>query len=137
MPMTSVEVLRAACCVAGLDGEFDEREVALLRRLAEKAGVGAVSLKAMMDRAASDPNFYQEQFHYISADPRSAMTQIIAVAVADGHLAPDERIILHHFAERLALDERSFDKLLRAAENYTQRRARQGDTQSDDPPKPE
>ena len=39
-PMQEVEVLRAACCVAGIDGEVTENELVMINELAAKAGVG-------------------------------------------------------------------------------------------------
>ena len=37
-PMQEVEVLRAACCVAGIDGEVTENELVMINQLAAKAG---------------------------------------------------------------------------------------------------
>ena len=34
--MAKVEVLRAACCIAGADGNVDDGELVLLKRLAAK-----------------------------------------------------------------------------------------------------
>ena len=42
--MFKVELLRAACCVAGIDGEIDEAEFAVLKKLADDVGVGDASL---------------------------------------------------------------------------------------------
>ena len=38
MGIDELQILRAACCVAGLDGEIDERERAALHVLVERAG---------------------------------------------------------------------------------------------------
>lgn len=118
MSMTEVEVLRAACCIAGLDKQIDDRELELLQQLARRVGVGEVSLNAMIRRGREDQNFYQEQFEYLHADPRQTMTTLFGLAVADGQLTLEERVILRHFAGRLKLDESEFDKLLDAAETY-------------------
>jgi tellurite resistance protein len=120
--MSDVEVLRAACCVAGLDGTITPEEDALLRKLADKAGVGSVSLRAMVDRAKADHNFYQEQFRLLRGDPVEAMTSLLGVAVSDGQLAPDERVILQYFADRLGLPTAEYERLLRAAEKYVGKR---------------
>ena len=63
--LDKVEVLRAACCMAGLDGTIGEKELAILQKLATEAGVGGASLKAMMDRAKADPNYYEQQFRFV------------------------------------------------------------------------
>jgi tellurite resistance protein len=118
MSMIEVEVLRAACCIAGLDKQIDDNELKLLRKLAHRVGVGEVSLDAMIRRAREDQNFYQEQFRYLHADPQQAMTTLFGLAVADGQLTLEERVILRHFAERLELSEAQFEKLLAAAESY-------------------
>ena len=63
-----VELLRAACCMAGLDGTIGDAELAIIQKLATDAGVGAASLKAMMDRAKSDPSYYEQQFRFLRGD---------------------------------------------------------------------
>jgi len=117
--MGQVEVLRAACCVAGLDQQIDDAEYELLQQLATKIGVGRASLAAMIDRARTDPDFYQKQFNFIQTNPTHTMTVLFAVATADHKLTPDERIILHHFAERLEMSNADFDALLDQAETNT------------------
>jgi tellurite resistance protein len=122
MPMSDVEVLRAACCVAGLDGKVTAEEQSLLQKLADKAGVGEVSLRAMTERAKGDHNFYQEQFRILHAEPNETMRTLLGVAVVDGSLSPDERVILQFFAERLGLQTPEYERLLRAAEKYIAQR---------------
>jgi uncharacterized membrane protein YebE (DUF533 family) len=116
MPISDVEVLRAACCMAGLDGVVTPEEMAMVQKLADKAGVGAVSLRAMLDRAKADPNFYKEQFRILHADPSSTMTAVVGVAMADGDLSRDERVILQQFAERLGMRQEVYVKLIESAE---------------------
>ena len=128
MPVINeVEILRAACCMAGLDGVVVEEEMALLRQLAQKAGVGRVSLQAMIDRAKTDHDFYQEQFRFVTADPASTMATIFGVAVADGELSSDQRVVLQVFSQRLGLSQEKFDKLLAAAEKYLERKRASGE----------
>jgi tellurite resistance protein len=119
MPMSKVEVLRAACCIAGIDQDICDREQVLLNKLAEAAGVGRASLNAMMDRARTDPNFFQEQFRIMKAEPDEAFKLVLSVAIANGRLTTDERVILHHFAEKLNIAEDRFEKLLATAEKRT------------------
>ena len=114
--MARVEILRAACCIAGLDRTICEKERPMLQRLADFAGVGTVSLDAMMQRAERDQDFYKEQFKILKADPEATITSLFCVACADGDLTQDQRIILRHFADRLGLDEPRFNRILDAAE---------------------
>jgi tellurite resistance protein len=116
MLQAQIEILRAACCVAGLDGHVCEKELPLLLRLAERLGVGRVSLQAMVRRAESDPNFFHEQFELLQRDPDRALKVVLLVAMADGMVSLEERVVLAHMAKRLGIDDARFDKLLRAAE---------------------
>lgn len=115
MSIFDVEVLRAACCIAGLDGQITPGEQTMVQKLADKAGVGAMSLKAMCDRAKSDKNFYKEQFRILHADPGITMTAVMGVAIADGALGNEELEVLKVFAERLGMNAEAFEKLTATA----------------------
>jgi tellurite resistance protein len=120
--MAQVEVLRAACCLAASDGTIAEREMALLRKIAEQPGVGAASLNAMIERAKSDPGYFQKQFEVMKADPEPAMLTLFGVAICDGELSDDERVVLRYFADKLELSEARFEKLLASAVELLRRR---------------
>lgn len=119
--LNKVEVLRAACCVAGLDGTISEKEMALLQSLATDAGVGAASFKAMRDRATSDRNYYEQQFRFLRGDPVESMKTMLRIAVADGALHPNERVVLDVFSKKLGLTEEKYQQLLSAAEQIVER----------------
>lgn len=121
MSLREVELLRAACCIAGLDGDVDVSEHPHLRKLADNAGVGAASLTAMVNRAEADRNFYKEQFAIIKMDAERSMKALFAVAMSDGVLSTEQRVILHHFAEKLGMDQQRFDELLTEAEAQVKR----------------
>lgn len=110
--MVKVEVLRAACCIAGADGESTEQERELLNRLAKETGVGLASLEAMVSRACSDKNFCQEQFRVLRAEPQEAMAILLDVAMADGVVDDNEAAILKLFAEKLSVPADIFQALL-------------------------
>lgn len=114
--MDKVEVLRAACCIAGLDKQVCEREGKILQKLAAEVGVGKASLAAMIERAEKDPNFYQEQFRIARGDPDRAIKTLLVLAASDHAITLEERVILQHFAQKLGIDEARFDKLMAAAE---------------------
>ncbi len=121
MAMSDVEVLRAACCIAGLDKEITPGERKLIEELAFKAGVGQASLAAMITRAEKDQDFYREQFRYVSADPEYVIQTLFRVAVVDHDLHMNERVILQHFAERLKMTPERFEQLLTLAEEHLDR----------------
>ncbi len=104
MSMKEVELLRAACCIAGLDGEVTDSEREAIESLADRAGVGAASMNAMIDLARTDESFYEEQFEMLLTDPEEAIRTLSGVAAADGGVSTDERVILRHFADKLGLD---------------------------------
>jgi len=133
MPMSDVELLRAACCVAGLDKEISDNEKKLIDRLAFKAGVGQASLKAMLDRAVRDQGFYREQFRYISADPEEVVGTLFRIAIADHDLHLNERVILQHFAQTLGMAPERFDQFLTAAEKRLVAAPPTADTAADPP----
>ncbi len=120
LPMVRVEIVRAACCIAGLDGNVCARERPMLEKLAEFAGIGEVSLNARIARADEDQNFYQEQVNNLKSDPAATITSLFCVACADGELLASQRIILQHFADVLGLDQKQFDEILEAAQKKTQ-----------------
>jgi len=128
MPISKVEVLRAACCVAGIDQVISERELRILKRIAENAGVGAASLDAMIDRALEMPDFYKQQFKSIAADPDETMKSLLQVAMLDHVITGDERIMLAHFATALGMPPERFNKLLAAGHRAIERAQAAGKT---------
>ena len=111
-PFEQVEVLRAACCIAGADGEVSQQESAILQQLADQAGVGDASLQAMVDRATSDRNFCDEQFRILKTDARETTTILLQTAVSDGKIGETEAESLKLFAKRLGVTQEIFDELI-------------------------
>ena len=107
--MVKVEVLRAACCIAGCDGEVTSEEEAVLRELAQAVGVGKASLDAMIARAVGDPDFHKEQFRVLKAEPSEAIRVLLKVAVADRGLSKSECHVLKRLAMQLDVPEEEFD----------------------------
>ena len=125
--LDKVEVLRAACCMAGLDGAIHEKELAIIQKLAAEAGVGAASLKAMMDRAKADPKYFEQQFRFLRGNPDESMKTILRVALADGALHQNERVVLDVFAKKLGLSDARYQQLIAAAEEVFARSGGEGD----------
>lgn len=101
--MSDLEVLRAACCIAGADGKVDERERRVIEQLARKAGVGSASLKAMIDMAETDPEFHKHQLGILRADPHQAIRRLYITAASSGQISAQEHDLLLHFGQRLGL----------------------------------
>jgi len=121
MATPKVEVLRAACCVAGVDGEICDREHPMLERLAEEAGVGRASLNAMVERARTDRYFFEEQFDALTADADETIKTLFHVALVDGDLESQERIVIQHFADKLGMSSDRFEQLLQSAERHVRK----------------
>ena len=107
--MGKVEVLRAACCVAGVDGTVSDEERKVLAKLAGEIGVGQASLTAMIQRAESDKRFWNEQFRVLKTDPKDTMEILFRVACSDGKFRKYEMAVLKRLAERLEVPEKTFN----------------------------
>lgn len=116
MSMKDLEILKAACCVAGLDGEITEPERKALKVLAERAGVGRASLEAMKEMAIEDPDFFDHQLGMLNEDADLAIKTLLKVAIIDGAFGTNERVILQYFADKLGLTVERTDQLIAAAE---------------------
>jgi tellurite resistance protein len=116
MPTAEVEILRAACCVAGVDKQITPAEMAILVKLADRAGVGHASFNAMLDRARNDPTFYKDQFRLARADPTESVRVMVAIAGVDGEITQEERIIVAMLGETIGLAKEKVDEILEAGE---------------------
>ena len=110
--MAQVEILRAACCIAGADEKVDEKERQMLNHLASRVGVGEASLNAMILRAETEPDFFQTQFQVLKSNPDSTIRILFQVAASDGAVEPNQVEMLKHFADRLDMDENAFRNLV-------------------------
>lgn len=109
--MTRVELLRAACCVAGADGEAGAVERLVLERLARDAGLNEATMEELIKRAESDTEFYATQFRKVTTDPYATMEFLFAVALADCELKTSELGVLYKMAHRLGVSDEEFAKL--------------------------
>jgi tellurite resistance protein len=111
-PMQKVDVLRAACCVAGCDGEITDTERNLIQKLAGDVGVGKASVEAMIDRGLRDPEFHQEQFRVLKSDPKDSLAALLEVAMADGSIGDGETRVLKAISEKLEVAPEVFEQLM-------------------------
>ena len=111
-PMQRVDVLRAACCVAGIDGTPGESERKIIEKLAADIGVGQASMEAMIARGATDPKFHEEQFRVLKASPQESIASLLQVARADGKLSQNETAVLKSLSDKLGIDDDTFAQLI-------------------------
>lgn len=110
--MHDLELLRAAICVAGFDGTVDQTELAVVRGLVERVGVGRASLKAMIELSCKDKNLYRSQLRLAQPDTDAALSLLVKVARSDGELTPDERILVTHFGDKMGLSPEQVDAII-------------------------
>ena len=112
---TKVEILRAACCVAGADGKTTEEELKLLLTLAKEIGVGQASLTAMIERAETDPDFHRNQFGILKAEPTQTLAILFQIATSDGQVGESETDVLRNLANNLEVPSEIFEQVKSAA----------------------
>ncbi len=110
-PMQRLDLLKAACCVAGVDGKGPPEEK-IVDRLAREIGVGDASLNAMMSRAERDPDFCKDQFRILKEEPAECMGLLLQVALADGVLSDEEILVLEKLSSQLGIAPNVFDNLI-------------------------
>ncbi len=113
--LAEIELLRAACCVAGLDGNVAPAELAILSRLAERAGVSRGSFEEMLRHAQADPTFHRQQFTLVRREPEGTVRQLLQIAGAEGGVSDDEARVIAGFGERLGLSAEACSALIAAA----------------------
>ena len=111
--MRQVDLLRAACCIAGADGETSEPERRILQRLADESGIGAASLSAMIECAETDERFLETQFRVAVANPGEALRLLFKMAIVDGRLRKEESAMLKRLSKRLGVQPDRFDAWLK------------------------
>ena len=107
-----VDVLRAACCVAGIDKNTNNQERTLIDKLAKDVGCGTASVEAMIARAQSDSEFHRQQFTVLKADPQETIRILVEVAMADGSISESESVVLREIAESLEIPADVFQQLI-------------------------
>ena len=120
--MIKVQVLRAACCVAGAAGRTEPAERRIVDVLAKEVGVGEASIEAMIQRAETEENYVNDQFRVLKADPKETMVLLFTVALADGSLEENEIAVLRRLSERLDVTPEDFEKFLSEAKTIEEKK---------------
>ena len=114
--MVKVQVLRAACCVAGADGLTEPAERAIVEKLAKEVGVGDASIQAMLERATTEPDYVKDQFRVLKAEPENTMRLLISVAASDQQLEDAELAVLRQLGDQLGMESTKLDQLIEEAQ---------------------
>lgn len=115
MLIERVEILKAACCIAGADGEISQRERESLIKMADEIGVGAASLDAMMDLAITDESFRDSQLRMVHKAPAQVFETLYRMARLDPDVPTPERKLLIRFGRKLGLETEQMNEIIRNA----------------------
>ncbi|MBN1346050.1 MAG: hypothetical protein JXQ73_25405 [Phycisphaerae bacterium] len=106
-----LELLNAALALAMVDGDFSSAEKGIIQGLAARAGVGQVSLQAMMDRAQRDPDMHKDLHIRSGGKARKIMEFLVAQARIDGEITNEERDMLVKICLQLGIDTDEFGQI--------------------------
>ena len=114
-PAQQVDILRAACCVAAADGDVCQDELVELKKMADALGVGQASMQAMIDRALSDPSFFERQFDILKSEPLACLDVLLGICKTNGVLKKSEFQILTGLAIQLEISPTVFAEHVKAS----------------------
>lgn len=112
--MEDLELLKAVLAVAFADGELRRSEMGIIRGLAEKVGIGRVSLDAMMAEAESNPAAPDNILIQNRDKARRALEMLVAQARLDGAIAEPERDVLVRIALSMNITGDEFQEIYTA-----------------------
>ncbi len=99
--MENVELLRAAIAMAVADGKVSRSEMGVVEGLAQRAGVGAVTIEAMFDAAANDETFADNLLLQSKDRAIKAVELLVGLARIDGKVSSEERELIVRIAGSL------------------------------------
>ena len=99
--MENVELLRAAIAMAVADGKVSRSEMGVVEGLAQRAGVGAVTIEAMFDAAAKDETFADKLLLQPKYRAIKAVELLVGLARIDGEVSSEERELIVRIAGSL------------------------------------
>lgn len=114
MTKADVDLLKAAVCVAGLDGEITEQETEVLIHLAHRAGVHDDDLTDLMARARIDGELLDQQLIVVREDPEVTIGVLCHIAVVDGQVSYEEREVIHQFGVLLGVSRERMAEIFEA-----------------------
>ncbi len=96
--MEHAELLRAAIAMAVADGKVSRSEMGVVEGLAQRAGVGAVTIEAMFDAAANDEAFADNLLLQPKDRAIKAVELLVGLARIDGEISSEERDLVVRIA---------------------------------------
>ncbi len=99
--MENVELLRAAIAMAVADGKVSRSEMGVVEGLAQRAGVGAVTIEAMFDAAANNETFADNLLLQPKDRAIKAVELLVGLARIDGEVSSEERELIVRIAGSL------------------------------------
>ena len=114
--MNDLELIRAVCCLAGMGSDVTLEELQVLGKLAHRAGLERKAMDTLLQKAATDEAFRDEQIDAVMTDVDGVMTRLIALAsragsLEEGHIA----MLLWRVATKAEMTAERFEQLLAAA----------------------
>ncbi len=106
--MENVELLRAAIAMAVADGKVSRSEMGVVEGLAQRAGVGAVTIEAMFDAAAKDEAFADNLLLLPKDRAIKAVELLVGLARIDGEISNEERELIVRIATSLHVIDDEF-----------------------------
>ncbi|HNQ22083.1 MAG TPA: hypothetical protein PKK06_03215 [Phycisphaerae bacterium] len=103
------ELLQAIVVLAAADGHLSRSEWGVIEGLAQRAGVGTVSLQAMVARALEDPQVRADLFQTVQKDREHCLKLLVATARIDGAISAPERGLLVDLAGMLGVTGERFE----------------------------
>ncbi len=99
--MENAELLRAAIAMAVADGKVSRSEMGVVEGLAQRAGVGAVTIEAMFDAASRDETFGDNLLIRSKDRAVKAVELLVGLARIDGEVSSEERELIVRIAGSL------------------------------------
>ncbi len=106
--MENVELLRAAIAMAVADGKILRSEMGVVEGLAQRAGVGAVTIEAMFEAAANDETFADNLLLQPKDRAIKAVELLVGLARIDGKISDEERELIVRIAASIDVVDNEF-----------------------------
>ena len=109
--MEDTELLKATIAVALADGQLLRSELGVIKALAQRAGVGETSLKAMIEAAEQDESFADDIMISSREKAQLAVKLLVAEARIDREISEEERRVITRIATSLGITGNEFEQL--------------------------
>ena len=112
--MENAELLRAAIAMAVADGKVSRSEMGVVEGLAQRAGVGAVTIEAMFDAASRDETFGDNLLIRSKDRAVKAVELLVGLARIDGEVSSEERALIVRIATSVDVVDDEFRRAYEA-----------------------